>query len=56
MEVVDEIFRLYERHGNDAYLGDKISKTQHSVQCATLAEKEGQPDDVCIRRVGWVWW
>ena len=48
MDVVDEIFGLYERHGNKAYLGENVSKTQHSAQCAILAEREGHADEVRI--------
>lgn len=46
--VVDGIFRLYEEQGSGSYLGDKISKTDHSIQCAMMAEKEGQPTEVLL--------
>ena len=48
MDAVDEVFRLYERHGSGDYLGENVSKTQHSVQCAILAEREGCSDEVRI--------
>ncbi|KAK3083708.1 hypothetical protein FSP39_001812 [Pinctada imbricata] len=48
MDVVSEVISLYERHGDDDYLGESVSKTQHSIQCALLAEEEGYGDEVIL--------
>ncbi|XP_033733679.1 2-amino-1-hydroxyethylphosphonate dioxygenase (glycine-forming)-like [Pecten maximus] len=47
-QVVSEVFRLYEERGSTGYLGERISKTDHSIQCAMLAEKEDQPVEVVL--------
>jgi len=44
--AVREVFRLFEKYGEGDYLGEAVSKTNHSIQCATLAEREGQPIEV----------
>lgn len=49
MEVkarVDEIFRLYENVGESQYLGEDVTKTQHSIQCAMCAERDGGTREV----------
>ena len=43
--VVNEIFCLYETYGESSYL-EHVSKTCHSLQCASLAEQDGQPTEV----------
>ena len=43
---VEAIFRLYELHGSEDYLGEAVSQTQHMVQCAMLAEAEGCSNEV----------
>lgn len=44
--VIQEIVHLYHEHGDSNYLGEDVTKSQHSIQCALLAEKEGQPPEV----------
>ncbi|XP_060568074.1 2-amino-1-hydroxyethylphosphonate dioxygenase (glycine-forming)-like [Ruditapes philippinarum] len=41
VSIVNEIFRLYEDAGQSQYLGENVTKTQHSIQCAMCAEKDG---------------
>jgi predicted HD phosphohydrolase len=43
--VVNEICCLYETYGESSYL-EHVSKTCHSLQCASLAEQDGQPTEV----------
>ena len=45
-QALQEVFSLYEKYGEGDYLGEAVSKSDHSIQCATLAEKEGYPTDV----------
>ncbi|KAL3863088.1 hypothetical protein ACJMK2_004924 [Sinanodonta woodiana] len=45
---VNTIFSLYEKHGASNYLGECVSKTEHSIQCAMLAEKEECPNEVVL--------
>lgn len=44
--VVKEIFRLYETYGESSYSEHDVSQTCHSLQCASLAEQDGQPTEV----------
>lgn len=46
--IVDEIFSLYERHGNADYIGEPVSQLEHMCQAAELAEEEGHDDEVVL--------
>jgi len=46
--IVDEIFSLYERHGNADYIGEPVSQVEHMCQAAQLAEEEGYDDEVVL--------
>ena len=46
--IVDEIFSLYERHGNADYIGEPVSQVEHMCQAAQLAEEEGCDDEVVL--------
>ena len=39
--VVDEIMRLFGQRGSAAYYGEDVSQTEHALQAAALAEREG---------------
>jgi gamma-butyrobetaine dioxygenase len=39
--VVDEIARLFEEKGSDAYLGEPVSISEHMLQTGHVAELEG---------------
>ena len=43
--IVDEIFSLYENHGNADYIGEPVSQLEHMCQAAQLAEEEGHDDE-----------
>ena len=45
--VVNEIFCLYETYGESSY-SEHVSITCHSLECASLAEQDGQPTEVVI--------
>lgn len=40
-EVIDGIFHLYRARGDQAYLGEPVSMTDHMLQSAALAEAAG---------------
>jgi phosphonate degradation associated HDIG domain protein len=46
--VVNEVFSLYEKHGNEDYIGEPISQLEHMSQAAMLAESEGYDDEVVL--------
>ena len=46
--VVNEIFRLYEKHGNEDYIGEPVSQLEHMSQAALLAQEEGYDDEVIL--------
>ena len=39
--LVDEIFRMFREYGSGAYLGERVSMTEHMLQSAYAAEREG---------------
>ena len=43
MTVVDDILEVYREHGAQAYLGEPVSLTEHMLQSAFAAEREGAP-------------
>lgn len=47
-QVVDDIFGLYEKHGNEDYIGEPVSQLEHMSQAAQLALQEGSDDDVVL--------
>lgn len=47
-KIVDEIFALYETYGSSEYLGEDVTKTQHSIQCAMCAERDGASQEIVL--------
>ena len=50
-ENLDFAFSLFEKFGQEPYIGEAVSQLQHAQQAAALAEKEGFGDHVII---GWL--
>jgi phosphonate degradation associated HDIG domain protein len=48
IEVVDEVFSLYENFGKADYIGEPVSQIEHMCQAAQLAEAEGFDDEVIL--------
>jgi len=48
LQSVNEIMFLYERHGNEDYIGEPVSQIEHMCQCAQLAEAGGAESDVVL--------
>lgn len=46
--IVTEIFALYEKHGDEDYIGEPVSQLEHMSQAAVLAEEEGFDDEVIL--------
>ena len=46
--IVDEVFALYEKHGDEDYIGEPVSQLEHMSQAAALAEEEGFEDEVVL--------
>jgi phosphonate degradation associated HDIG domain protein len=46
--IVAEIFSLYEKHGDEDYIGEPVSQIEHMSQAAMLAEQEGYDDEVIL--------
>lgn len=44
----EEIFELYEKFGNQDYIGEPVSQLEHMCQAAQLAESEGYDDEVVL--------
>ena len=47
-DIVDEVFALYEKHGDEDYIGEPVSQLEHMSQAAILAEEEGFDDEVIL--------
>lgn len=47
-EKLDLIFGLYEKFGNEVYIGEPVSQIEHMCQSAELAEKEGFDEEVIL--------
>jgi len=45
--TVDELFALYEVHGEQSY-GESITQIQHALQCAALAREAGASDALIV--------
>jgi [1-hydroxy-2-(trimethylamino)ethyl]phosphonate dioxygenase len=41
--LVDEIFGVFREHGSGQYLGEPVSMTEHMLQSAYAAERDGMP-------------
>src|SRR5262245_56541694 len=39
--VLNDIARLFAEHGGTAYLGERVSQTEHALQAAWAAEQSG---------------
>lgn len=44
-DVVHEIFSIFTRNGHRMY-GESVTEAQHALQCATLAQKAGESNEV----------
>ncbi|MDP9079179.1 MAG: HDIG domain-containing protein [Bacteroidota bacterium] len=46
--IVNEVFSLYEKYGDEDYIGEPVSQLEHMSQAAALAEGEGYDDEVIL--------
>lgn len=46
--VVKEVFSLYEKFGDEDYIGEPVSQLEHMSQAAALAQAEGHDDEVVL--------
>ncbi|MDQ6433538.1 HD domain-containing protein [Mesorhizobium sp. LHD-90] len=44
--IIEVIADIFERRGDDAYLGEPVTMSEHMLQGAWLAEQEGAPDEL----------
>lgn len=47
-QTADEIIALYEKYGNEDYIGEPVSQIEHMCQCAELAEASGAERDTIL--------
>jgi phosphonate degradation associated HDIG domain protein len=47
-KIVDEIFSMYARYGDEDYIGEPVSQLEHMSQAAELAMAEGYDDEVVL--------
>lgn len=46
--IVNEVFSLYEKYGDEDYIGEPVSQLEHMSQAASFAEQEGYDDEVVL--------
>jgi predicted HD phosphohydrolase len=46
--IVDFIGSIFEKRGDEEYLGEPVTMGQHMLQGATMAEKSGESDEIII--------
>ena len=46
--VVNEVFSLYQKFGDEDYIGEPVSQLEHMSQAAALAQGEGFDDEVVL--------
>jgi len=47
-QTIDHVFEIWERHGQDDYIGEPVSQIEHAVQAAALAASAGCDDEVVL--------
>jgi phosphonate degradation associated HDIG domain protein len=47
-QLIDFLRDLFERRGADAYLGEDVTMSQHMLQAAAFAERDGHDDAVVV--------
>ncbi|WP_417599927.1 HD domain-containing protein [Pararhodobacter oceanensis] len=46
--IVDFLGDIFARRGNEEYLGEPVNMGQHMLQGATIAEQNGQPEEIIV--------
>ena len=46
--IVAFLADIFERRGGEEYLGEPVTMAQHMLQGATLAEQDGQPEQIIV--------
>lgn len=47
-QIVEEVFELYEKYGQEDYIGEPVSQIEHMSQSAQLAIEGGYDDEVIL--------
>jgi phosphonate degradation associated HDIG domain protein len=48
MDVIEKIFDLFAGRGDEAYFGEAVSQSEHALQSAHAAEREGASDALVV--------
>jgi [1-hydroxy-2-(trimethylamino)ethyl]phosphonate dioxygenase len=48
MSVTDEIFGIFHKHGSSEYFGESVSMSEHALQAAYFAQREGAPSSLIV--------
>lgn len=46
--IIEEVFSLYDKFGNEDYIGEPVSQVEHMSQAAELAMEDGADDEVVL--------
>lgn len=48
MSIVDKIVEIFEKYGDEEYLGEPVTMAQHMLQAAHFAKAAGEPDEIVV--------
>jgi [1-hydroxy-2-(trimethylamino)ethyl]phosphonate dioxygenase len=48
VSLANQIFALFEKRGSEAYFGESVSMTEHALQAACAAQREGAPEALVL--------
>ncbi len=48
MTIIDRIIEMFHERGAAAYIGEPVSQTEHALQAALAAERDGAPTQVIV--------
>lgn len=46
--IVEFIGGIFDRRGDEEYLGEPVTMAEHMLQGATIAEQNGQPEEIIV--------
>ena len=45
---MEDIVQLFRARGSADYIGERVSQTEHMIQCALLAKEDGYDDEIVV--------
>ncbi len=48
MSIVEKIVEIFEKHGDEEYLGEPVTMAEHMLQAAHFAREAGETDEIVV--------